>query len=294
MPRKLKAPRVSRKKLTKPVPIKKSKTKKVTKKTKHKSVIKTIKKPYTKIKKVTKKLNKKPSRKIIENKTKRFIRKSLKKSTKLTKSKIKATFNKLSKTNVHSASKAELREYIKYATKLVNEAYPTMNKASKEAMLEARKIFGRGDNGEFLSTRTSSRERLDLLTEKASMLEAIINGDGVSTVANIKRNMKMIKQFNTFKRGAVGRNLEGLTFEEYNVMVDVAGAVEDVMGEYYNSYIFNLFHEYKDTLGMENVGNIIIKTIKKNKPRPGYHEGWSISNMTKAVIETVKKEAERR
>lgn len=283
--KKLKAPKTSIKDITRPIPKKrgKSRIKKVTKKIPHRSSLKTIKKPYNKVRNITKKLNKRPDKKIIEKKAKKFFRKALKKSTKLTKSKVKATFKKLEKVDPGIATKAELKQYIKDATKLLNEAYPTMSKASKQAMKEAQKIIGKGEEG-FLSSITSG-DRKDLLVEKTRMLEAIINGDGVSEISLIKHNMKLIKQYNSFKRGPFGRDLEGLTFEEYNNLVNVAGKIERILGDYYNRYMFQQLHQYKDTLGMETVGDIMIKTYK-NARTPG----MTTKDMDLAIIKALKEE----
>ena len=211
---------------------------------------KIVRKPRTisKVKRVVKKRYKAPSNKRVA-----------KKAVRLTKKVINQLIKDTSSFEIEGATTRQLKKYIEDSVRLINASYKTMNRSSKLAYKQAMRLMGEDNGG--LSFDTKGDKKLDLV-EKARVLESLQDGDGVSEVSLIRKNMKMLKQFKGFKKSATGVNLEGLNFEDYNFMVKQAGRIEKIFGDYYNTNMFDYLHEYKDTLGMETVGKVMIDTYK--------------------------------
>lgn len=227
----------------------------------------------SKVKRTIKKRYKTPS-------NKRVLKKAGQVSKKLTKKLINQLIKSTESFEIEGSTNKQLKKYIEDAVKLINESARTMNRSSKLAYKEAMRLFGE-ENG-LLSSDTAGDKKLDLI-EKARVLQSIQDGDGVSNIALIRKNMKTLKAFKSFKRGAYGRNIEGLTVDEYNQMVREAGRVESLLGNYYNDDMFDYFHMYKDTLGMKTIGDIMVKTVKKHKG-----EGLTEDMMDKYVRLAIK------
>lgn len=216
------------------------KAKKITKK-----AIKTTRKSYKKTKRTIKKLNRNP-KKLLKSEAK-----------KLTKKIIKQLLKENESIDLEKATRSQLQKYLYNSIRLINEARPTMNRASVRAFNEAKKYFGSDENGHLRSAFKYGR-KMELL-EQARIAESILAGDGVSSIAIIRRNFHTMRAYKSFKKGATGKNLEGLNFDVYNDMVKIAGKVQSITSPSHYYQLFENLYEYKDTLGMETVGQITIE-----------------------------------
>lgn len=250
-------------------------------------------KVYRKANKVYKKLKAKPralARSVAKKTSKKVVKAATKSTKKLSNKLIKSLIRENSKLNergLDKLTKKQLSEYITSSVQLINESSNTMNKASRKALKETMQLMGEGKVKGTLGLNIEGDKKLDLL-EKARVLKAVISGDGVSDIALIRRNMQTYKAFKSFKKGATGQNLEDLTFGEYNDLVRVAGRVQAILGPRAGSDPYQLFEnlfEYRNTIGMDRVGDIMLEEIKKSKEK-----GLDVKKVTRKITARLQKE----
>lgn len=246
-----------------------------------------IKKPkVVKQAKKIKSLAKRSTKSIINS----SVRKLEHRGVKLTKLAIKRLFSGTSGVDLSKATSPILKQYIKDSVKLINASIPTMNRASKKAVIEAMRILGEGEiKGTLSDVVTGDKKKL--LFEKARLLESILSGDGVSSVALIIRNFQTSKAYDTFIKGPTGANMEGLTFEEYNDMITQAGRIQDLLQSHGNSdeyREFDLLYNYRE-FGYKTIGDIFAETFNKYKG-----EGLNIRDVYDLTIEEIQKRLGKR
>lgn len=212
----------------------------------------------------------------------RASKKALRSTVTLSKKAILKLYKSTKGVDIYHATKPQLRQVISNRIKLLNEAYPTMNNASKRTVERLMKYMGVDPRTGLIADSTQGDLKKELL-KKADLLGSALSGDGVSVVAKMIKDYATEQAYNSFMKGATGRNLEGLSFDEYKSMMGQAGRIQDLL------HIEGAY-EYKDTgdggkikiskfreidklaefgpqIGYETVGDIFEKVYSENRGR---------------------------
>lgn len=215
-------------------------------------------------------------------------------------------------------TKASLIKYIRTSTKLINEAYPTMNRASALDVKKAIRIIGKGRGKDTLGTRLTNKSKKELL-EQSRLLQTILHGDTTSRVASAFEDIRMERAYKSFIKSPLGFKLnrdeykelgevsssliereklerrklrqeakEGLeagtiTLDEYKDLLQQANDIKDIFETYGSAEVYKLMEEYKNDLSITTIGDIV---------KEEYYKAHSVNTktLTKAIVDRIKEE----